>query len=135
MAYLCPVCSAPQADAEHLANHLAFTAMLRGEGHGEWLDEHVTDWEEMDPEALGPEVVEYAEEDETEIESDGHEHGHDRPGVGNGLAQRGGAGRESFPSDPESQQILAEAEELTRQMREDEGADEQATTEGSEDDE
>ena len=38
MGYACPVCEDPQSDATHLANHLAFTAMLRGGEHGEWLD-------------------------------------------------------------------------------------------------
>jgi hypothetical protein len=42
--YACPVCDAPQADMGHLANHLAFTAMLRSDGHGDWLDERVPDW-------------------------------------------------------------------------------------------
>jgi hypothetical protein len=42
--YACPVCGDPQADAGHLANHLAFTAMLRDDGHATWLDEHVPDW-------------------------------------------------------------------------------------------
>jgi hypothetical protein len=42
--YACPVCGDPQADAGHLANHLAFTAMLRADGHAAWLDEHVPDW-------------------------------------------------------------------------------------------
>ncbi len=123
MAYLCPVCSSPQADAEHLANHLAFTAMLRGEGHGEWLDEHAPDWEEMEPDTLGPEVVEYAEEDDTEIESES-DHDHAHGSFEDGVAQQSGYGRDAFASDPEAQQILAEAEELTREMRESESSDE-----------
>lgn len=45
--YACPVCDAPQADIGHLANHLAFTAMLRSDGHGDWLDERVPDWSEL----------------------------------------------------------------------------------------
>ncbi|WP_276258656.1 DUF5810 domain-containing protein [Haloglomus litoreum] len=42
--YACPVCEDPQADIGHLANHLAFTAMLRNEAHADWLDEHVPGW-------------------------------------------------------------------------------------------
>ncbi|PSP70281.1 hypothetical protein BRC79_02495 [Halobacteriales archaeon QH_8_67_27] len=52
MGYACPVCDDPQADAEHLANHLAFTAMLRGDGHEAWLDDHVDDWADLAPEEL-----------------------------------------------------------------------------------
>ena len=47
MGYVCPVCSDPQADAGHLANHLAFTAILGDDDHEAWLDEHVPKWSEM----------------------------------------------------------------------------------------
>lgn len=46
MGYACPVCGDPQADAGHLANHLAFTAMIRDDGHEAWLDEHAAGWSE-----------------------------------------------------------------------------------------
>lgn len=48
MGYACPVCEDPQADAGHLANHVAFTAILGDDAHGTWLDEHVPGWGEMD---------------------------------------------------------------------------------------
>ncbi|MFD1587906.1 DUF5810 domain-containing protein [Halorientalis brevis] len=64
MGYACPVCDDPQADAEHLANHLAFTAMLGDADHEAWLDEHAPDWSERDADALSAIVTEHAEEKE-----------------------------------------------------------------------
>ena len=58
MGYACPVCSVPHADAEHLANHLAFTAMLHGDDHEAWLDEHVPGWGSSNPAELGPTIAE-----------------------------------------------------------------------------
>ena len=43
MGYACPVCDHPQADARHLANHLAFTALARGGDHEAWLDDAVAE--------------------------------------------------------------------------------------------
>jgi len=37
MGYTCPVCDVEEADAVHLANHLAITASLGRENHREWL--------------------------------------------------------------------------------------------------
>ncbi|MFC6771069.1 DUF5810 domain-containing protein, partial [Halorubrum pallidum] len=56
MGYACPVCETPQRDGEHLAHHLAFTAMLHGDDHAEWLDDHVADWADRDPDGLAAEV-------------------------------------------------------------------------------
>ncbi|WP_348607247.1 DUF5810 domain-containing protein [Halobaculum rarum] len=64
MGYACPVCETPQRDGEHLANHLAFTAMLHGDEHEDWLDEHVDDWGDRTPADLATEVTEFAEETE-----------------------------------------------------------------------
>jgi hypothetical protein len=64
MGYACPVCEDPQADAGHLANHLAFTAMLHEGAHADWLDAHVTDWAEYDEAALAEAVVDHATETE-----------------------------------------------------------------------
>ena len=67
MGYACPVCEVPQQDGEHLANHLAFTAMLHGGPHEAWLDDHaadwdgVADWDELDPAALAKRVEPLAE--------------------------------------------------------------------------
>jgi uncharacterized membrane protein YgcG len=62
MGYACPVCDAPQADGEHLANHLAFSALLGHADHGDELDVHAPGWGEDDPDALADRVVNHAEE-------------------------------------------------------------------------
>lgn len=64
MGYRCPVCGDPQADDIHLANHLAFTAMVRGGDHEAWLDESVPDWGQLDDEGLATRVVEFADSTE-----------------------------------------------------------------------
>jgi len=120
MGYACPVCETPQRDAEHLANHLAFTAMLHGDAHEAWLDEHAPGWEAEGVAELAPVVVEYADETEydevfedTVPEDDGHEHAH-RPT---------GAAFDAGDADADTQRVLAEARELTRAMLEDEDGD------------
>jgi hypothetical protein len=83
MGYACPVCEDPQSDAGHLANHLAFTAMLRGDEHEAWLDEHVPEWAGLDEERLGEIVADRAEEREfPQVFEDttgasGHDHRHE----------------------------------------------------------
>ncbi len=62
MGYVCPVCDHPQHDAEHLANHLAVTALTHGDGHEAWLDEHAPGWVEESPATLGDRVASRAEE-------------------------------------------------------------------------
>lgn len=62
MAYACPVCEAPQADGAHLANHLAFTALLHDDEHADWLDGVAADWADRTPEDLADVVIEHAEE-------------------------------------------------------------------------
>jgi len=62
MGYACPVCGDPQADGSHLANHLAFTAMLGDDGHEEWLDDHAPGWGDMGEAALAEVVVDHAAE-------------------------------------------------------------------------
>ncbi|ELY54278.1 DUF5810 domain-containing protein [Natronolimnohabitans innermongolicus] len=125
MGYACPVCDAEQADAEHLANHLAITASLGREGHEEWLAEHAPDWSECNPAELGEIVAQYAPEIETpEFEGSGHDHGHGhdhepgRPGgLEDGLARQSRQpGRGSMTAEAET--VLREARELTRQMQE-----------------
>ncbi|WP_323674703.1 DUF5810 domain-containing protein [Halorubellus sp. PRR65] len=92
MAYRCPVCDNPETDAEHLANHLAFTAVIRGDDHESWLDEHVPEWGDDDPDSLAPKVaeavpaVEVPELDDGD-ESAGHDHG---ARLEDELAQQGG---------------------------------------------
>jgi len=62
MGYACPVCSDPQADRGHLANHLAFTAMLGDDDHEAWLEEHAPGWETMGEAELADHLVELVEE-------------------------------------------------------------------------
>jgi len=123
MGYACPVCSTPQADERHLADHLAVTAMVHGDDHEAWLDEHVDDWSSMGPGELGPVVAEHATETayETVFEdtTDGGPHPHDHRGVsGDHLAREGhrGPGGRGDLTD-EQREILEEAREMTREMR------------------
>lgn len=79
MELRCPVCEYPQADGRHLANHLAFTALVRGGSHEEWLDEHVPEWESMGEDGLTAALTDEidAVEDEPVFESTGsHSHHH-----------------------------------------------------------
>ncbi|KTG08813.1 hypothetical protein AUR64_13415 [Haloprofundus marisrubri] len=130
MGYACPVCDVPQRDAEHLANHLAFTAMLRHEEHEAWLDEQIPNWSECGPKELAEVVPDHAEETEyDEVFEDtvgsthhdhDHQHGHDHahgstPG---GMDPSSAAQRGSGSMSAEAQQVLQEAQELTQQMLE-----------------
>ncbi|WP_459193009.1 DUF5810 domain-containing protein [Halosimplex sp. J119] len=145
MGYACPVCGDPQADAEHLANHLAFTAMLRGADHEAWLDEHVDDWADLAPEELAERVTEHADEEEFpqvfEDTTGGHDHDHGH-GHGDHGGQPGSAGNSIADAAPggvadlddfegEQEDVLAEARELTRQRRTNSG-DEDGDSEGDE---
>lgn len=123
MGYACPVCEEPQFDAEHLANHLAFTAILRGEAHEEWLDDHVPDWGEQSPETLGSVVADRA----VEVDVDVPEEDLDRswePPVG-----RDPYGNQMGELSEDDRAILSEARELTRQMLEDTDAESSADEE------
>jgi hypothetical protein len=166
--YACPVCGDPQADIDHLANHLAFTAMLREDGHADWLDEHVPDWSERGEAELAsalsertdlleerefPQVFEDTTDDNGDVpgrddpaersgalfddgEGHGHDHqhghasGHDHRETAGG--RRGTDGRQadlpggvdpdalpggSLPAE-EREEIMEEAREMTRQLRE-----------------
>ncbi|MEF8838655.1 MAG: DUF5810 domain-containing protein [Haloarculaceae archaeon] len=62
MGYACPVCGDPQADAGHLANHLAITAIARGGDHEAWLEEHVPDWTDRGEDTLATALSEQASE-------------------------------------------------------------------------
>ncbi|ELZ04828.1 DUF5810 domain-containing protein [Natrialba asiatica] len=127
MGYACPVCDAEQADAEHLANHLAITASLDRPDHKEWLEEHAPDWADHSPAELGEIVREHAPEIDTpEFESagrgghDDHDHGRDRaPGRPTGIdsdlaGQRRQPSRGSMTA--EAERALQEAQEMTQQM-------------------
>jgi len=134
MGYACPVCSDPQADANHLANHVAFSALLGDEAHEAWLDEHAPGWGEMGESDLADELADDIEEtsfpqvfedtaggladseDSPEERSgalfdEGHDHSdHDRRAAG-------------APMDDEAEAILEEAREMTRRMLEDDAKD------------
>jgi hypothetical protein len=139
MGYACPVCEVPQQDAEHLANHLAFTALLHENDHADWLDESVPDWREGGPEDLAPQVAELAEESDYEDTTEQHQHaGRDHQHAGHQHGDQSGhelgidpaaAGRqaesgESAELDAEAQSVLREARAMTREMLADESGDE-----------
>lgn len=144
MGYACPVCEVPQRDGEHLAHHLAFTAMLHGGDHEDWLEEHAPGWSDRKPEELAAEVTEYAATAEYHEVFEDTVHGHERgrPDVGelpdrghghdHGPGRNGGAdaGVASAPApDSEARAAIEEARELTRRMRsgagDEQGEDEQ----------
>ncbi|WP_458206858.1 DUF5810 domain-containing protein [Haladaptatus sp. NG-SE-30] len=135
MGFACPVCETPQSDGEHLANHLAFAAILGDDEHEAWLDEHVPEWDDYGPDELAPRVTELAPEaDYPHVFDDtvhDHDHGHE---LEDELQQTGGYGRDTRTSGTgggmsggvmgtEAQSILDEARRMTEEMLE-EGEDE-----------
>ncbi|MDS0294032.1 DUF5810 domain-containing protein [Halogeometricum luteum] len=152
MGYACPVCDVPQQDGEHLANHMAFTAMTYGDDHESWLDEHVPEWSSSGPAELAPEVAELAEEApyDTVFEDTVHDHaGHAHDG--DSLFEEGSAGagatdrvdaadareRGAGALDAEAQAVLDEAREMTREMLgegDDDDDDGESADDGSSDD-
>lgn len=117
MGYACPVCERPQADGEHLANHLAFAAMLHGDAHEAWLDERVPGWADRKPDELAAAVVEHAEETDDETVFDEGAGG--RPDVDVGHAPDHARRHDRAGSlgelDPEVRRIVEEAVEMTRE--------------------
>jgi hypothetical protein len=109
--------------------------MLRGGEHGEWLDDHVPEWGELDETELGERVAEHAPETEfPQVFEDttdrgpgshGHEHSEGGHGTG-GSGRRTGSG--DLPAgadalagealDEEAREVIAEAREMTRKRRE-----------------
>ena len=123
MGYACPVCDAEQADAVHLANHLAVTTSLGRREHETWLTAHAPDWAEYSPAELAELVAKHAEEIETPDFDDGHGHEHGRPGglEGELARQSRRPGRGTLTA--EAEDVLEEARELTRQMHDADEAD------------
>ncbi len=132
MGYACPVCGTPQRDGEHLAHHLAFTAMIHGDDHEAWLEEYAPDWGGMDPAGLAETIVPHAEATEYhEVFEDTVDRG--RPDVGGyedvDVGRHGGHGASDHAHgservdvsglDPEAAAAVREARELTREMHED----------------
>ncbi|MFW6000669.1 MAG: DUF5810 domain-containing protein [Halorubrum sp.] len=133
MGYACPVCETPQRDGEHLAHHLAFTAMLHGGDHESWLDERVADWSDREPTELAAEVTPHAAEAEYEdvfedtvprgrpdvgMGSGGHGAGHDHADhadhTHDSPTHVGVPDSESL-DDPAVAEALREAREMTRE--------------------
>ncbi|MFC7073793.1 DUF5810 domain-containing protein [Halovenus rubra] len=122
MGYSCPVCGDPQADARHLANHLAFTALVRGGDHEDWLDEHVPDWESMDEESLAPEVTEIAEETEYpqvfEDTAAQRDHTHENKHTHTQGSRSGVPDEMSLADLPDEKDLSSEATDAIEQARE-----------------
>jgi len=159
MGYACPVCDTPQRDGEHLAHHLAFTAMLHGGDHEDWLDERVPDWGDREPAELAAEVTPHAEDAEyDEVFEDTVSRGRPDVGMGSGSSPTddGRAGRDDaghdhaghghsgqsgsrgvgVPSlesvdDPTVAEAIREARELTRAGAENGDAADDADSEGN----
>ena len=137
MGYACPVCETPQSDAEHLANHLAFTAMLGDDDHETWLDDHAPGWDEDGEAELAERIKEYAKEVgfPQVFEDTTHDHG-DEPqagdlfkdeleranerGRGSRASGAGGRGAGAGALDAEAQGILQEAREMTEELLDEE---------------
>jgi hypothetical protein len=131
MGYVCPVCEDPQADGEHLANHLAFTALLGDDAHEAWLDDHAPGWGDCDPTSLAERVVDDVEEGEfpqvfedTTGRVDNSLPDHSHAGHGHaGDAHDEDPGDADLPGDASAlSDLLAEARELTRRRRAADGA-------------
>ena len=147
MGYACPVCDTPQRDGEHLAHHLAFTAMLHGGDHEAWLDERVADWSDREPAELAAEVTPHADEAEyEEVFEDtvprgrpdvgmgsgggagGHDHaGHDHAGHAHGSPADAGVPTPEQVDDPDVAEALREAREMTREARDEPSDDDRDT--------
>jgi len=130
MEYACPVCEAPQVDAKHLADHLAFTALLGDDDHEAWLDEHAPGWEGDDDAGLAERVIDdLGEVDLSTVDDHDHvgipgptafQNSSHEPGVAfDELAEGAGIRADENRSlDDEAQAALKEAYELTRKRRE-----------------
>ncbi|WP_435344606.1 DUF5810 domain-containing protein [Haloarchaeobius sp. HRN-SO-5] len=120
MGYACPVCSVPHADAEHLANHLAFTAMLHGDEHEAWLNEYAPGWESSNPAELGPTVAAAVPETEFEqvFDDTAGGHDHDQQRFEDAVAEQASHRGRGASTATGHEDVLEEARELTRQMHE-----------------
>lgn len=133
MGYECPVCEIPQADGGHLANHMAFTALIHRDEHEEWLDENVPDWSDLGEDELADEVVAHTEEAEfpqifeDTTDSHGHDHDHERSGklfdesssIGTKRGRQQQIGNQPAALDAEAQSILQEAQRMTEERLDD----------------
>jgi hypothetical protein len=115
MGYACPVCETPQADAGHLANHLAITAITHGDDHESWLDDNVPEWETYGEDELGERVGDLA--DEAEYPQVFEESGIPDENDGE-LPVDAQAARDRSPGqlDDDAKEVLDRARELTERM-------------------
>ena len=118
MGYACPVCETPQRDAEHLANHLAFTAMLHGDAHERWLDETVPEWADLGADDLAPVVADHAADtDYEEVFEESVPQGREGHDHADGATPRGAPPSVAADDlDDDARRTLAEAREMTRAM-------------------
>lgn len=133
MGYECPVCEVPQSDGGHLANHMAFTALIHGDEHEKWLDENVSDWSDLGEDELADAVAAHTDEAEfPQVFEDttgkhGHDHDHERSGqlFDESSTTRTKRGRQqqvdnqSASLDAEAQSILEEARRMTEKRLDD----------------
>jgi hypothetical protein len=133
MGYECPVCGIPQADSGHLANHIAFTALIHSDEHEDWLDETVPGWSDLSEDELADAVtaqserVEFPQMFEDTTTGSEHQHDHERSGqLFDELAVTGGSrgrqqsvGDQPAALDAEAQSILNEARRMTEERLED----------------
>lgn len=130
MGYECPVCGIPQADGGHLANHVAFTALVHEDDHEAWLDETVPEWSEMGEAGLAEALTELAAEaefpqvfEDTTARDGHHDHDHERSGKLFEDDEPSGRQQElgSRPAlDGDAQAVLEEARRLTEAKLNDE---------------
>jgi hypothetical protein len=124
MGYACPVCETPQRDGEHLANHLAFTAMLGDEAHEDWLADRAPGWDEAGPAELAERVVDHAEEIEYRDVFEDTAARHDHAGLDAGhqavdhsqIDPDAARGRSDGTLDAEAENILQDARDMTREL-------------------
>ncbi|WP_227375355.1 DUF5810 domain-containing protein [Haladaptatus halobius] len=129
MGFACPVCETPQSDGEHLANHLAFAAIMGDDEHESWLDEHAPGWDDQGPDELAPRVTEHALETEyPQVFEDTVDDRHDHR-LEDELQQAGGygrsAGNRNAEMGAEARAILDEARRMTEKMRDEDGAEDE----------
>jgi hypothetical protein len=119
MGLACPVCDVPHTDAEHLADHLAVTAMVRQGDHAGWLDEHAPDWADMTRGDLGSLVGEHAvavDSVDLHEEVGHHEHSH-QTHEPSPVGQPTASGLDAVGDlDADARAVLDEARKLTEQM-------------------
>jgi len=124
MGYACPVCETPQADAGHLANHLAITAIARGGDHEAWLDEHVPDWEDRDEAGLAEAVVDHAESaDYPQVFEDTTGEAAAESGAADPPVDEAALERLAADDEADVEAVLDRARELTRRRHEDSETD------------